>query len=56
VTDADFRTKFRVAVAIYTIFFILLLGGTGFIVMKFLKNRKQMVLEQKSKDEYEKTV
>jgi predicted transcriptional regulator len=56
VLDEAYKSKFRVAVAIYTIFMLILLAGTAFMISRFIKNRKQMVKEQKSKDEYEKTV
>ena len=56
VTDIEYKKKFRVAVALYTIFMLALLAGTGFMVFKFLKNRKELIQQQKIKDEYEKKV
>jgi len=43
VTDIEFRSKFRVAIALYTIIMLALLAGTGIFTWKFLKHRKQML-------------
>ncbi len=56
VLDEEFKKKFRVAVAIYTIFMLLLLAGAVFMVTRILKNRKQIAIDNKTRAELCETV
>eukprot|EP00347_Sterkiella_histriomuscorum_P020217 403338641 len=56
VTDLDFKSKYQVAVALFTIFFILLLVASGFFIYKFIKNRKVLAAESKTVKTFESQV
>ena len=56
VTDLDYKSKYQVAVALFTIFFILLLVASGFFIYKFIKNRKVLAAESKTVKTFESQV
>jgi len=43
--DSDFKTKYDVAVAVFTVFFVILLGLAGYLIYAFIKNRKILLKE-----------
>lgn len=48
VTDLDFKSSYSVAVAVFTIFFLIFLAVGGFLMFKFIKNRK--IFKEKQDD------
>jgi hypothetical protein len=45
VTDSDFKSKYQVAVGVFTVFFILLLVLAGVLLWLFIKKRREVQAE-----------
>ena len=56
VLDEDDKSKYSVAVGVFTVFFILILVFTVFLAWQFFKNRKVLLVETKSMTEADKTL
>lgn len=51
--DMDFKDKYTVAVAVFTIFFVLLIVISGLFICKFIKTRKVLLSETKALQTFE---
>ena len=47
VTDLDYKTKYKASVAVFSVFFVIILIATSFLIYLFCKKRKVLAAQAK---------